>query len=293
MRALLLGPNGQLGTDIQRVFAQSSSNIQLSLMGRTHLDVENAESINEILRHVQFDVLINCTSYHKTDEVELNATKAIAVNAHAVARLAEMCERKHARFVHVSTDYVFSGEKRRPYTETDSPAPLNVYGLSKYMGETLIRQGCSRFWILRVASLFGIAGASGKGGNFIETILRIAMDKGEVRVVSDVIMSPTSTKSVASMILRMCESEADDGIYHAVNSGSASWYEFASGFVSFMGLKANIVPINNSEYKAVARRPLYSVLSNEKISGLIGQIETWEEALHEYLIEKGHIQRRA
>ena len=291
MMILLLGANGQLGTDIQQVFADRiSDSFVLKAFTRNKLNVENIESIPKVLGKTQFDVLINCTSYHKTDEVEDSAGKAVTINAHAVQKMAEVCQEKRARLFHISTDYVFSGDKQTPYIETDCPAPLNVYGLTKYYGETLAQLECELTYILRVASLFGIAGASGKGGNFVETMIRIGKEKGEIRVVNDIKMSPTSTYSVANMILDMIQSETEPGIYHTVNTGEATWYEFAKAIIAIAGIDAKVIPITSQEYPTRALRPGYSVLDNTLLTKIVSQeIPHWVDALKEYLKDKHKI----
>ena len=291
MKILLLGANGQLGTDIQQVFTDRiSDSFEFKAFTRNDLNVENIESIPEILGKTQFDVLINCTSYHKTDEVEDNAGKAVTINAHAVQKMAEVCQEKRARLFHISTDYVFSGDKQTPYIETDCPAPLNVYGLTKFYGETLAQLECKLTYILRVASLFGVAGASGKGGNFVETMIRIGKEKGEIRVVNDIKMSPTSTYSAAKMLLNLIQSDSEPGIYHAVNSGEATWYEFAEKIIDITGVDANVTPVRSEEYQTRALRPKYSVLDNTKLTDVIKrEIPSWESALYDYLNKKNYI----
>jgi len=291
MKVLLLGANGQLGTDIQRVFTSHSGNgLKLIPFTRKELDIENVDSISDILSKQNFDVLINCTSYHKTDEVEDNASHAVTINAHAVEKMAESCEKQGARFVHISTDYVFSGTKRIPYTETDHPAPINVYGTSKYFGETLAQKACKNTYIIRVASLFGIAGASGKGGNFIETIIRIAKEKQELRIVDDIRMSPTSTKTIAEVLLALINSDAPPSIYHIVNSGDATWYEFGKSVMDKIGLNIPVHPVSSDEFPTRAHRPNYSVLNNSLVSETVNcDIPHWSDALYEYLSKKGYV----
>lgn len=288
MKALLLGANGQLGCDILSAYRLRQPRYELFALTRKDLDVSRLEEISTVLAGYDFDVLINCTSYHKTDEVEKNASLAFAINTHAVKAMAEACQARGARFVHISTDYVFSGETDSPYTETDHPRPINVYGASKAMGETLAQLAHDRIYILRVASLFGVAGASGKGGNFVETMLRIAREKGEIRVVDDITMSPTSTADLASMILTLIERDPPPGIYHAVNSGSATWYEFACDILARAGVRAKTIPLTSQEFSTVARRPRYSVLSNRKLTGVVGAIPDWSNALERYLRLKQH-----
>ncbi len=294
MRVLLLGANGQLGSDILRVERSRLDELEVFPLYRRDLDVASLDDIPKVLASREFDALINCTSYHKTDEAENHATEAFAINAHAPQRMAAVCKARGAMFVHLSTDYVFDGRSRKPYVETDAPSPVNVYGASKLLGENLVlREYAEGSLIARVASLFGVAGSSGKGGNFVETMLRLAREKGEVRVVNDLRMSPTSTMDVAKALLSLIHQRAAPGIYHIVNSGDATWFEFAQEIIHQAGIAARVVPITSQEYPALAARPAYSVLNNQKVAKLIGLIPHWREALSRYLVEKGHIRRGA
>ncbi len=294
MRVLLLGANGQLGSDILRVERSRLDELEVFPLYRRDLDVASLDDIPKVLASREFDALINCTSYHKTDEAENHATEAFAINAHAPQRMAAVCKARGAMFVHLSTDYVFDGRSRKPYVETDAPSPVNVYGASKLLGENLVlREYAEGSLIARVASLFGVAGSSGKGGNFVETMLRLAREKGEVRVVNDLRMSPTSTMDVARALLSLIHQRAAPGIYHIVNSGDATWFEFAQEIIHQAGIAARVVPITSQEYPALAARPAYSVLNNQKVAKLIGLIPHWREALNRYLVEKGHIRQGA
>lgn len=289
MKVLVLGANGQLGSDLVETCCRRQSSFELLPLTRRDLDVSCLQDLVPKLQPIDFDVLVNCTSYHKTDEVETNATLAFTINAHAVRIMAEICHKRHARLIHISTDYVFGGDASRPYSESDCPRPINVYGASKAMGERLASQAHDQVYTLRVASLFGLAGASGKGGNFVETMLRIAKEKGEVRVVNDIAMSPTATADVAEEIVTLIEKQPKPGIYHAVNSGQATWYEFAQAIIKRAGVKATAVPIASDEFPTTARRPSYSVLDNGKLSSIVGEIPHWTDALDRYLRRKGHI----
>ena len=292
MITVLLGPNGQLGTDIQATNAARANPITIKPVTRAEIDLEDIERAGSSLRDMPFDVLINCASYHKTDEVEKTAQKAFTINAHLVRRLAEICAEKKARFIHISTDYVFGGQaKREPLSEIDAKAPLNVYGASKGMGEDLALQVNSDILILRVASLFGVAGASGKGGNFVETMIRAAREKGQLKVVDDQIMSPTSTADIADALWRMLASGVDSGVWHIVNSGQASWCEFATRIIERAGIEATVAPVTSRDFKTVAVRPPYSVLDNSKLQYAIGSMRHWTYALDDYLVAKGHRQR--
>ena len=288
MKVIVLGPNGQLGSDIFAANARNGGGIDIEGVGRDALDVTDLDRIEGVLGPMSFDALVNCTSYHKTDEVEKNASLAFTINAHAVQRMATVCAGKGARFVHISTDYVFSGDATKPYVEEDRPGPLNVYGASKLMGEGLARNAHDDTLVLRVASLFGVAGASGKGGNFVETMIRVGKEKGELRVVDDITMSPTATEDVARALLKMLQAEAPPGIYHAVNSEPATWYRFAVEIVKGAGVRAEVTPVTSEEFPTVAARPHYSVLDNRKVGGILEGMPSWRDALQRYLRVKGH-----
>ena len=288
MKVVVLGPNGQLGSDIFAANARNGGGIDIDGVGRDALDVTNLDRIEGVLGPMSFDALVNCTSYHKTDEVEKNASPAFTINAHAVQRMATVCAGKGARFVHISTDYVFSGDATKPYVEEDRPGPLNVYGASKLMGEGLARNAHEDTLVLRVASLFGVAGASGKGGNFVETMIRVGKEKGELRVVDDITMSPTATEDVARALLKMLRAETPPGIYHVVNSEPATWCRFATEIVKGAGVRAEVTPVTSEEFPTVAARPPYSVLDNEKVGGVLEGMPSWRDALQRYLRAKGH-----
>ena len=263
----------------------------MQALGRDRLDLAEPEAVESVLEQMDFEALANCTGYHRTDEVEDNATDAFTVNAHAVQAMARVCARKGARFFHVSTDYVFGGGRalRRPLREDDPTAPVNVYGASKAMGETLARLESDDVVVLRVASLFGVAGASGKGGNFVETMIRAGRDRGALRVVDDQTMSPTATEDVARVMVRMLRDGCPPGLYHVVNAGSATWFEFAREIVRRAGVEAEVAPCATSEYPARAARPAYSVLDNAKVTAAFGALPPWQDALDRYLRAKGHV----
>ena len=291
MRVLLLGSNGQLGHDILRAYENSGEPFELLPLARDRLDVAVPGAVERVLASLDFDVLVNCTGYHKTDEVEDNAALAFAVNAHAVQAMARACAARRARLLHVSTDYVFGGdiERARPLREDDPTAPVNVYGASKAMGETLACLASDDVVIVRVASLFGVAGASGKGDNFVETMIRAGREKGALRVVDDQTMSPTSTTDAARVIVRMLTDGCAPGLYHVVNAGSATWFEFAREILRRARVAADVAPCATGEYPVRAERPRYSVLDNAKVSAAFGAMSAWQDALDRYLRAKGYL----
>lgn len=284
-RIVLLGANGQLGTDIR--FVLDGSPVELIPMYRKDIDVERTESIGRLLRELgRFDVLVNCTSYHKTDECEDYAVKAFAVNALAPREMAKYCNGTGAVFIHFTTDYVFDGRKQAPYREEDATSALNVYGVSKAAGEHFVAAHHDQYFIFRVSSLFGTAGASGKGGNFVETMLRFAANKAPLRVVGDQVMSPTHTLDIAETVKTFVLDGVDDyGIYHCSGEGECSWHDFAAEIFRQRDVNADLRPISSTEYPTKARRPAYSVLDNGKLS-TIRPMPHWTEALRHYFQAK-------
>ena len=226
-------------------------------MPREQLDLAAPEQAAQILEQLEFDALVNCAARHNTDEVEDNPNPAFAVNARAVGVLAKACAKRGARFIHISTDYVFGGDwgRAQPLREDDPIAPVNVYGASKALGENLARLEGGDVVILRVASLFGVAGANGKGGNFVETMIRLGREKRALRIVDDQIMSPTATVDVAAAIVRILTRGCPAGTYHAVNSGATSWFEFAQAILRGAGTPGTVTPCSSEDYPTRAPAP--------------------------------------
>jgi len=289
MKAILLGPNGQLGNDIRAVNAQMREALSILPVDRSNLDLCDFEAVSRFFHDLKFECIINCSGFHKTDEVERSAQLAFSINAHLPGLLAEICAEKKARLVHISTDYVFGGQgKRSPLSESDCKAPVNVYGASKSMGEELVLLTGGDALILRVASLFGIAGSSGKGGNFVETMVQLGRERGILKVIADQTMSPTATTDVARSLITMLCVRVPAGIWNVVNSGAATWYEFATRIIERAQIPAQVIPIPTAEFPTIARRPQYSVLDNSKLASAIGPIRSWRDALDDYLIARSY-----
>ncbi len=280
MKVALIGANGQLGSDIVKT---RPPNIELIPLTRKEVDIREKEKLEDILLKIKPDAVINTAAYHKTDECEGNPELSFHVNSIAVMNLAIICNQLASRIVHISTDYVFDGEKLRkkePYTEEDIPNPLNVYGISKYVGELFLRNYHDKYYIIRISSLFGKAGASGKGGNFVYTILKKGKENATLRIINDIYMSPTYALDAAKKIWSILLEERPYGIYHCANAGVCSWYEFAKKILEFGGYKSKIIPISHTEYPTKAKRPLWSPLKSNKIV-----TRGWEEALEEFISE--------
>ncbi len=290
MRVVLLGPNGQLGHDVQRACAEAGEPFELVPLARDRLDVSVAGAVERVLGETSFDAVLNCIGTNAED-MEDNATLAFSINTHAVKAMARVCAAKGARFVHLSTDYVFGGDtaRARPFREDDPTAPVNVYGASKAMGETLVRLVCEDAIVLRVAALFGVAGSrSNSGGNFVETAIRVAREKGALQVVDDQTISPTSTADVARILSRVLREGCEPGIYHAVNSGITTRFAFACEIVRRVGVDATVTPCSSADYPSRIMRPRYTPLDNAKVSAAFGPPPPWQDALDRYLRAKGH-----
>jgi dTDP-4-dehydrorhamnose reductase len=235
-----------------------------------------------VLTELRPDVVINCAAYNLVDRAESEPDAAFAVNALGVRTLAAICRDLDCTLVHFSTDYVFGLEAGRatPYHETDAPGPLSVYGLSKLTGEYLVRALCPKHVVIRTCGLYGVSGSGGKGGNFVETMLRLVEQRRPLRVVSDQICTPSYTVDVADAAARLLAS-GGQGIYHLTNSGSCSWHQFAAAIFELAGVKVDLTAITTQEYGAAAGRPAYSVLASR-----LPPLRGWRDALAAYLRER-------
>jgi dTDP-4-dehydrorhamnose reductase len=202
--------------------------------------------------------------------------------------VAAVTKKLNATTAFISTDYLFSGSKNQPYTEDDTPDPINTYGISKLAGELYTKQN-PKHYIFRVASLFGTAGASGKGGNFIETMIAKAKKDEPISVVDDMWMSPTYTKDAAETIKKILELQLPFGTYHLTNKGKCTWFQFAQEIFKLTNLTPNLNPIKTSQLQTKAKRPLFSALKSAKLPKHNLEMRSWTEALRSYLVEKGHI----
>ena len=286
MRIALFGANGQLGSDLVGLAAQRG--LDLRPVTRARVDAADPAASFDGL---EFDVAINCVAVTRVDDCEKDPAPAVAINAHFAGRLAKACAERGARLVQVSTDYVYGGQaQREPLSEDVGRAPVNVYGATKALGEDLAKLEHDDVIVARVASLFGVAGASGKGGNFVETMLKFGKERGRLTVVADQVMSPSASLDAGEAILDLIAAKAPASDYHVVNSGVASWCDFAQAIIAKAGVAAEVVPIPTSQFPTPARRPPYSALSNAKLVAEIGRpMVDWSTALDRYLAAKGHV----
>ena len=263
MKIAVIGKNGQLAKALKKTR-------EIQSFSKEEIDLADPEPLMDC----HFDVLINAGAYNATERAELEPELAFTINAHGVGKLAKIAKAKNALFVHVGSDFVFSGQKGDYYTESDPVGPLNIYGTSKALGEKLA-QLCPRHYVFRTASLY-----SDQESNFPSAILRRVKEGKEVRVIDDMIMSPTRASCLAEWIYKAIDLKIPYGLYHAVNKGKASWYQFAVSILAKENLKVDIQPCSHVEYPSAIKRPLYSPLAVDKLEKEIGPMLGWEEALY-------------
>lgn len=283
MKYAVLGAAGQLGRDL----CPRLEGDVLPLT-RDQADLSRPETLRSALTNSRPDVVVNCAAYNFVDRAESEAEAAFAVNAWGVRHLADLCRELDCTLVHFSSDYVFGLDELRstPFRESDAPGPVSVYGLSKLAGEYLVRARTPRHFVIRTCGLYGVWGSGGKGGNFVETMLRVAGQHKPLRVVQDQRCTPTYTVDLAAATVALLRTP-NYGLYHLTNAGSCSWYEFAHAIFDLKGVSADLSPISSSEYKAVARRPAYSVLEPAGYTAVgLPALRPWREALAAYLQER-------
>jgi dTDP-4-dehydrorhamnose reductase len=284
MRYFVLGAGGQLGRDL--CARLGSAAVPLT---RAQADLTQPATVQAALADAgPQDVAINCAAHNLVDRAESEPAAAFAVNAWGVRDLALHCAKRGCLLVHFSSDYVFGLDSSRsvPWNEIDAPGPVSVYGLSKLAGEYLVRSLCPRHLVLRTCGLYGAWGVGGKGGNFVETMLRVAGQGKPLRVVADQVCTPSSTADVADATLALLAT-GRTGLYHVTNAGSCSWYDFARTIFELSSMAANLSPIASADYGAAARRPAYSVLAGSALASAgVPPLRPWREALSAYLQER-------
>ena len=289
MRLALIGPRGQVGSDVAK--AASAAGLEVVPLSHADCDVTDRASLERAFAPLTAgDIVVNTAAFHRTDECEDRPDLAFGVNGMGAHNVAAAANERGAAVVFYSSDYVFGNvPSNRPYVESDDVAPVNVYGASKVAGETLVRLGNPNAYVLRIASVFGTAGSSGKGGNFVETMLAKARRGERVEVVDDIVMSPTFAADAAALTIALITRRSPAGIYHLTNSGACSWREFADGIFTAAGLSTRALPVATIPGASRVRRPAYSTLASEKLSQFGLAARPWQEALHEYLVQKRHI----
>lgn len=294
MKILLFGRDGQLARDLAPALARLGD---VTAFSRAEADLADGERLRTLVENAHPQLVINAAAYTAVDRAEDDVAAARAANAIAPGVLARAAAAIDALFVHYSTDYVFDGRGSRPYREDDATAPLGVYGGTKWEGEEAVRAAGGAHLILRTAWLY-----SGTGKNFLTTMLRLAAERDELRVVADQIGSPTSTQVVTEATVAALQALTGDralararsGTYHVTCGGAVSWHGFASRIIALAGRdRVQVRPITTAEYPTRAHRPAYSVLDNHKFAQAFGlTLPSWDEALRRCMIEHGLAKQR-
>jgi dTDP-4-dehydrorhamnose reductase len=285
MRALLLGAGGQLGQEI--IARAGASDIEVMARARGQTDITSSAMVEGALGETRADIVVNAAAYTNVDKAETEQDQAFAVNATGPAVIAAACAKAAIPLIHVSTDYVFDGKKATPYIESDTAAPLGVYGASKLAGESAVRERHKKHVILRTSWLYGKYGT-----NFLKRILRLADERDELRVVADQRGSPTSTVDLAEVILALAPRLVDSGnsawgTYHFSGEGETTWCQFADEIISrrekWVGARPKLTPITSAEHRTAAPRPLYSVLDNRlfRTTFRLASRRPWQQSVAE------------
>jgi dTDP-4-dehydrorhamnose reductase len=281
MKAVVIGANGQLGTDLMEVGVSAGH----ELTGLTHSDiqVENIDSVSGVLKDIQPEIVFNTAAYHVVPQCEENPSMAFDINAVGAYNAARVAADLNAVSVYFSTDYVFDGIKRAPYTERDAPNPLNVYASSKLAGEYLALNYNPEGLVLRVSGLYGKVPCRAKGTNFITLMLRLAKEKEEVSVVNDEILTPTPTIEIAKKAYEIIE-QRNWGLYHLTSEGQCSWYEFAAVIFDELKLQTPLSQASVVDFPSSVSRPTYSVLENERLKEQgMASLPNWKTSLISFL----------
>lgn len=280
LRIVIIGADGQLGSDLRVCLPGEIIPLDVPV-----IDVCDEASVRAALANSRPDLVINCAAMTHVDNCEQQAELAMRVNAIGAGNVARVTDELGAAVVYISTDYVFGAQptRRTAYVEHDTPGPVNVYGRTKLLGEQHTRQACERHFIVRTCGLYGHAGALGKGGNFVETMCKLAAGEKPIRVVADQRLSPTSTRALSEAIAQLIETDCY-GLYHLTASDSCTWHEFASAIVHSVAPTREVVPIPSSEYPTPAARPAFSALRSVRAeSAGLSQLPSWREMLEAYL----------
>jgi dTDP-4-dehydrorhamnose reductase len=277
---LVTGGGGQLASDLEE---QLRDRCRVHAPSRRELDITDQARLDEALERVQPAVVFNCAAFHNVDVCEREEDRAFEVNARAVKRLAERCGESGAALVHLSTNYVFAGDRDEPYSEADQPSPRSIYAISKLAGEHAALAYCPSALIVRGSGLYGRHGSVSKGGNFVQRMVKRAREQGALRMVADQHLSPTYTADLAEGIITAVERDVS-GLLHLGNSGSASWYEFTLAIMQVAGLDVQVNPVQTDRSAGGADRPLNGVLTSER--GIAG-LRPWRAALEDYMAGAG------
>jgi dTDP-4-dehydrorhamnose reductase len=276
MRAFVTGVKGQLGYDVVNELKKRGH--EAVGVDIEEMDITDSEAVERVITEAKVDTVIHCAAYTAVDAAEDNVELCRKVNAEGTENITKVCKKLDLKMIYISTDYVFNGEGTRPWEPDDKREPLNVYGQTKYEGELAVEQNLTKYFIVRIAWVFGI-----NGKNFIKTMLNLGKTRDKLTVVNDQIGSPTYTYDLARLLVDMAESEKY-GRYHATNEGLCSWYEFACEIFRQAGISVDVAPVSSDAYPAKAKRPSNSRMSKEKLTeNGFERLPSWQDALKRYL----------
>ncbi len=279
MKVLVTGVKGQLGYDVVNELTKRGH--EAVGVDVDEMDITDGEACRQVITEANPDAVIHCAAYTAVDAAEDNVDLCRRVNADGTRNIALVCRDLDIKMVYISTDYVFDGQGTRPWEPDDARDPLNVYGVTKCEGEMAVEELVKKFFIVRIAWVFGV-----NGKNFIRTMLRLGEERGAVSVVDDQIGSPTYTYDLARLLVDMTESE-HYGRYHATNEGFCSWYEFACEIFKQAGMaEVKVTPVDSSQFPAKAKRPMNSRMDKSKLAANgFEPLPAWQDALNRYLKE--------
>lgn len=276
MKVFVTGVRGQLGYDV--VNELEKRGIDAIGVDIQEMDITNAESVNTVIGEAAPDAVIHCAAYTAVDAAEDNAELCRKVNAEGTQNIANMCKTLDIPMIYISTDYVFDGQGERPWEPDDERNPLNVYGQTKYEGELAVQNTLEKYFIVRIAWVFGV-----NGKNFVKTMLNLGKTRDHLTVVNDQFGSPTYTYDLAKLLVDMVLTDKY-GFYHATNEGICTWYEFACEIFRQAGLNVKVDPVSADQYPAKAKRPSNSRMSKEKLTeNGFEKLPAWQDALQRYL----------
>ena len=289
MNILLIGKTGQLGGSI---LAEQTSH-RIYAPDRSELDIESRESCEQAIAKFRPDVVVNTAAFHNVPQCEVEPMRAFAVNCQSVRDLAAICKKMNARLITFSTDYVFGGEQIMPYREDDRTGPLQIYGISRLAGELVaLATAPQHAVVIRTCGLYGLSGATSKGGNFVDKRIADAQTNNELEMGCDQVVSPTYTGDLAQAVLKLIEHpQLVPGIYHLANEGECTWFEFTKAIYETMNLEVGVHPMDRGGMSGEMRRPLYSALANTKARALGITLPHWRDALEQYLQQKYKLTR--
>ena len=282
MRVLVTGAKGQLGHDLMNEMAKRK--IDAVGVDVEEMDITDPGAVDRVLGASGADAVIHCAAYTAVDAAEDNPELCKKINGEGTENIAKVCARLDIPMMYISTDYVFNGQGERPWEPDDPREPLNVYGEAKYEGELAVEKWLKKYFVVRIAWVFGV-----NGKNFVRTMLRLGRERGKVSVVNDQIGSPTYTYDLARLLVDMIQTDKC-GRYHATNEGLCSWYEFAVEIFRQAGLSVEVTPVTSAEYAAKAKRPMNSRMNKDKLDqNGFDRLPSWQDALSRYLKESGEV----